>query len=139
MHVDPPLISLFKSKNDTKLDKYCVKNKFHRDPTSEKLDLCEFKIVLFYYGETDELFLFVQNLQKTFGVSVILAVVVKNWCIFTLVRGEALQQIDTLYVQVGRTTTIHLNPVVLGLGTKTFPVNAIPNQNCAMSHIMRNL
>ena len=38
VHVEPPPIPLIKIKNDEKLDKYCVKNKFHRYPTSEKPD-----------------------------------------------------------------------------------------------------
>ena len=32
VYVNPPLIMLFKSKNDTKSDKYCVKIKLRKDP-----------------------------------------------------------------------------------------------------------
>ena len=34
VHIDPPLITLIKIKNDDKSDKDCVDNKFRRDPTS---------------------------------------------------------------------------------------------------------
>ena len=38
VHVYPPPIPLIKIKNDDKPDKYFVKNKLFRDPTSEKSD-----------------------------------------------------------------------------------------------------
>ena len=47
MHLEPPPILLIKINNDAELDKDCIKIKFPRDPTAEKLDLCEFKISLF--------------------------------------------------------------------------------------------
>ena len=50
MHVEPPPIPLIKSNNDEKLDKHCVKVILHRDLTSEKSDLYEFKIALFDNG-----------------------------------------------------------------------------------------
>ena len=39
IHVDPPPIQLNKSENDAKSEKDSVKNKLHRDPTSEKSDI----------------------------------------------------------------------------------------------------
>ena len=47
VHVEPPPIPLIKSNNGDKSDKYCVKVKLCRDPTSQILDLYEFKMVLF--------------------------------------------------------------------------------------------
>ena len=40
MYMEPPLIPLIKTKNDDKLDKYFVKIKLRRYPTSGKLYLC---------------------------------------------------------------------------------------------------
>ena len=50
VHTGPPLIQLFKSNSDDKLDKDCVKIKLRRDPTSQKMDLYEFKMALVYNG-----------------------------------------------------------------------------------------
>ena len=49
LHVDPPPITLIKGKHNDKSEIDFVKIKFHRDPTSENLDLYEFKIALFMY------------------------------------------------------------------------------------------
>ena len=54
IHVEPPHVTLIKSKNDAKLENYCVKIKLCRDPTSEKLDIYEFKTDLFDNGKTEE-------------------------------------------------------------------------------------
>ena len=43
LHVNPAPIPLIKNKNNEKLDKYCVKIKFYRDPTLQKSDLYELK------------------------------------------------------------------------------------------------
>ena len=54
----PPLILLIKSKNDDKLDKYCVKIELCRDPTPEKLYLYELKMTFFDNGEPEDFLLF---------------------------------------------------------------------------------
>ena len=59
--MDPPPILLMKIKNDTKLDKDSVKIKFRRYPTSENLDLYEFKMALFDCGKPQEFLLFVRK------------------------------------------------------------------------------
>ena len=50
-HMYPPPVPLIKNKHDDNLEKYSIKLKLHRDLTSEKLDLYEFKIVLFENGD----------------------------------------------------------------------------------------
>ena len=60
-HVDPPPIPLIKEKHYGNSDKYFVKGKLCRDPTSTTLDLYEFKMSLFDNGEPEEFFLFVSN------------------------------------------------------------------------------
>ena len=56
VHVDPPPIHLIKIKHDDKLDRDFVNIKLRRDPTSETLDLYEFKIVLFDNSNPEESF-----------------------------------------------------------------------------------
>ena len=46
-----------------KAEKYCVKIKLRRNPTSEKSDLYEFKMALFDNDEPEEFLLFVQNFK----------------------------------------------------------------------------
>ena len=62
MHVKPPPIPLIKNNYDEKLDKYCVKIKLLRDPTSEKSDINDFKMDLFDNFDPEGLLLFVRNL-----------------------------------------------------------------------------
>ena len=66
VHVDPPLIPLLKRKNYEKPDKDCVKIKLRRYPTSQKSELYEFKIVLFYNSDPEELLLLIRNFITTF-------------------------------------------------------------------------
>ena len=54
MSVEPSPIPLIKIKNDENSDKYFVKIKLCRDPTSENLDLDELKMALFDNGDPDE-------------------------------------------------------------------------------------
>ena len=65
MLVEPPPIPLISGNNDTKLNKYSVKIKLHKDPTSENSDLYEFKMALFDNGEPEEFLLLVCNFQMT--------------------------------------------------------------------------
>ena len=61
VHVDPTPIPLIKINNKEKSDKYFVNIQFCRDPTSEKLDLYEFKMTLFL--------LFICNFNMTLEAS----------------------------------------------------------------------
>ena len=62
LHVEPPPIPLIESRNDTKTDKYFVKIKFCRDPTSKNSDIYEFKIALFDKIDPEEFLLFFTEL-----------------------------------------------------------------------------
>ena len=53
-HIYPPLIPLIREDNDGKSDKYFVKLKLRRDPTSSTSELYEVKISLFENGEPEE-------------------------------------------------------------------------------------
>ena len=51
---------------------------------------------------------------------VVLTTIAKIHYMCTMLRGEALFQLDTLYVEFGSTTTTHLNRIILGYGTYFF-------------------
>ena len=110
------MIILFKIKNDKKSNKYCVKIKLCRDPVWEKSYIYEFKMALFGSDETEEFLLFVCNFQMTLEASRTLYDGLKIQYIHTLVRGEALKQLEMFSVEVGSTTTEKLNLIILVLG-----------------------
>ena len=62
-HVEPPPINLIKETCNGKLDKDFIKLKHCRDPTSITLDLYEFNISLFVYGDTEEFLLFIHDFK----------------------------------------------------------------------------
>ena len=64
VHVEPPLITLIKRKNNEKSDEDCLKIKLRRDPTSKKSDLYEFKMTLFDNGDPEEFLLFIRNFSN---------------------------------------------------------------------------
>ena len=74
MHVGPPPIFLIKSKNNDKSDKYFVKLKLHKYPTSSSSYLYEFKVDLFDNGDPEEFLLFVWNFNMTLVASGTLAI-----------------------------------------------------------------
>ena len=65
VHVEPPTIPLIKGKYDGKSDKYLLKMKLRRDPTSSTADLYEFKMSLFDNGKPEELSLCMRNFNMT--------------------------------------------------------------------------
>ena len=64
VHVESPLITLIKRKNNEKSDEDCLKIKLRRDPTSKKSDLYEFKMTLFDNGDPEEFLLFIRNFSN---------------------------------------------------------------------------
>ena len=67
-HMEPPPTPLVKRKNNDKSENDFVKMKLRRDPTSEDLDLYEFKMALFYNGYQED-FLFAHNFKMTLEAS----------------------------------------------------------------------
>ena len=117
IHVDAPPITWVKINNDEKPDKYSVKIKLRRDPTSEKSDLHKLKMDLLYNGDPEEALLFIWNFQMILEVSGTLAESAKIHNICTLLHGKALCQLDTLSVEWESTTVTNLNHNILVLGT----------------------
>ena len=124
MDLDPPYITLIKGKKDAKFVKNGVKKLFRRDPTPEKLDLYEFKMTLFENSEPEEFLFFIQHFQMTLELAVTLTDSADIKYICTLLRGEALRQLGTFYIEVGSTTISYLNRIILGLGTN-FPCSCV--------------
>ena len=57
MQLKSTQIPLIKIKKDEKSDKYCVKIKLHRYPTSQNLEIYEFKIAVFDNSKPEEFLL----------------------------------------------------------------------------------
>ena len=87
-HVETPPIPLIKEKHNGNSDKYFVKLKLCRVPTSPTSDLYEFKISLFDNGEPEEFLLFVRNFNMTLAASGTLEAGTKYQYLCTLFRGE---------------------------------------------------
>ena len=86
-HVEPPPIPLIQETYYGKSDKYFVKLKLRRDPTSSTSDLYEFKMSLFDNDETEDFLLFVSNFNTNLAASGTLEVGTKIQYLRTLVRG----------------------------------------------------
>ena len=56
----------------------------------------------------------------------------------TLIRGEALRQLETLSFKVGSISIVYLNRIILGLCMYFFSINASPKQKHAMRPRTRN-
>ena len=115
-HVQLPLIIQIKSKNDKKAEKYCVEIHFRKYPTSENLDLYEFKMAFLDNNKPEELLLLMWNFKIMLDKSGIIAANTRIQYLCTLSRGEALCQFGTLCAHVASMTIAHLNRLILGLG-----------------------
>ena len=86
-HVEPPIIPLTQKTHDGKSEKYIVKIKLLRDPTSSTSDLYEFEMSLFDNGKPEEFLLFVRKFNMNLAASRTLEAGTKMQYLFTLVRG----------------------------------------------------
>ena len=87
LHVEPPPIPLIKRKHNDNLEKDVVNIKLCRYPTSERLDLYEFKIFLFKNGNLEEFLLCVSNFNITLKASGMIDTGAKVQYICKLVNG----------------------------------------------------
>ena len=120
VHLDPPLIPLTKIKNNENSDKDCVKIKLRRNPTTQKLDLYQFKMIFFDNGYPEEFFYLIRNFNMTIEASGMLVDGLKIQYLCTLVCVEELRQFDIFYDEVGSTTSENLKSNILGLGMYSF-------------------
>ena len=87
VHMYPPPIPLIKSNNNDKPEKYCVKTKLRRYPTSENYDLYELKMALFDNGKPEDFLLFTRNINTNIEPLGTLMVDAKIQYLCTMVRG----------------------------------------------------
>ena len=120
-HVEPPPIPLIQETHDGKSDKYFVKLKLCRDPTSSTSDPYEFKMALFDNGKPEEFLLFVSNFNMTLAASGTLEAGVKYQYLHTLVCREALCQFDLLSADLEGTQTLNVDYIIKGLA-QYFPL-----------------
>ena len=97
------------------MDKYFVKLKLCRDPTSSTSELYDFKGCLFDNGDPEEFFLFMRNFNMTLAASGTLEAGAKYQYICTIVRGEALCHFDLLSADVESTQTLNVDEIIKGL------------------------
>ena len=120
MHVEPPQITLTKSNKNDISDKYFVKIKLLRDPTSGKSDLYEFKMHFFDNSEPEKFLLFVRNFIMTLKASRTFKSDPKIHYLRTLLQGEALRQFDTSSAEVKIAIPVTLESIILCLGAYFF-------------------
>ena len=117
LHVDSSLITLIKSKNYEKLDKYYIEIKLGRYPTSENSDPYKFKMALFDNSNPEEFLLFVCNFNMNIEASGTLKSGVKIKYLHFLFRVEALHKFDMLSDEVESAGSKTLSSIILDLGT----------------------
>ena len=115
VHVEPPPIPLIKGKYDGKSDKYLLKMKLRRDPTSSTTDLYEFKMSLFDNGNPEEFLLLVRKFNTTLVDSGTLETGAKVQYLHMLVNGEALHQFELLSIGMESTKTLNEEYIINGL------------------------
>ena len=115
-HVEHHPIPLVKETSTVKSDGDYVKLKLRRDTTSSTLDLYEFRMSLFDYGQLEEFLLFVRNFQTTLAATGTIETEAKVQYLRTLLRGGALHQFDLLYADVKNTETrLYADDLLKGL------------------------
>ena len=114
-HLESPSIPLIKGTCNGKSEKDCVKLNLCRYYTSSTSDLYEFKMFLFYHGNTEEFMLFIRNFNMTLAATQTLDTDAKIHYICTLLCGEALRQFDLFSADVENTETLNVDYYIRGL------------------------
>ena len=139
IHVDPPLISLIKSKLDLKTKRDDVNIKLRRNPTPEKMDIYELKMDLFDNSDPYKLLLFIQNFKMMIEALVMIIANVNIQYSHNILRGELLCEFYYLCIQIGSMSITHLNQFILDLGTYFNPENVISKKTRMMHHRTRKI
>ena len=138
VHMKTPQIPLIKNNHRDKREKDCVKLQLNRDPTSDKLDLCEFKMTLHDNGDTEDFMFFVRHFNTTPAASGTLEIYAKVQYLHTLVSGELLCWFHLLSAGVEGTNPLTVKNYYFWVGCLIFPVNQISKKKSAMCSGMRN-
>ena len=116
IHVDPPYIPQIKIKNDLKTEKYYVKIKFRRNPTSEKRS-CMNLYLYFWKCQAERIqFFYCGIIRRCLERQGCFTEIANIQYLCNLLRGKALKKIKKLCVQFGNTKMTHLNIILFGLG-----------------------
>ena len=111
-HVEPLPIPLIKVAYNGKSDKYFVKLKLRRDPTSSMLKIYEFRMYLFDNGDPEEFLFLISYFNMTLTESGMLKMGANIQYLFTLVHGDALHQFDLLSDDVESTETLTVDYII---------------------------
>ena len=137
-HLEPPPIPLIKENQNVKLDKYFVKQKLCRYPTSSTSDLYEFKISFFDNGEPEEFLLLFCNFNMTLAVSGTLESDAKFQYLSTIVCREALLQFESFSDDVESTETLNVDYIIRCVAQYPPPVRT-PNIHLGQSNMPHKL
>ena len=113
--MEPLPIPLIKETYNGKPEKYFVKVKLRRDPTSSMSYLYDFNMSLFDNGEPEEFLLFICNFNTTLSATGTLYMGAKIKYIRTLVCGEALRRFYLLFADVENTETLNVDYYIKGI------------------------
>ena len=116
-HVNPPHIPLIKSNIDTKFERDYKKTNRRRNPTSKTYSRYEFKTTLFDLGDPEEFILFQCNYQMILKVLGNIAMGEKIQYPHNFIHQQALCVFGTLCGKVDKSNTMHLNQIILILGS----------------------
>ena len=112
--MEPPPTPLIKIKHGNKSETYFDKIKLHSNLTSSSMDLYGFKRTLFDNGETEEFLLFLKKINSTLAASGTLTTGAKIKYFRSLVHGEALRQIDSIFSDVEGVNLLNVEAIILG-------------------------
>ena len=124
VHVGLPLIPLVKGKYDGKPEKYFIKLKLRRYPTSIMSNLNKFMMSLFDNGETEEFLLFMHNFNINITVSGALDIGAKIKYLCGLVCGEALRHFVLFTDDMESTDLLTVEYIIKGLSLYFPPVTS---------------
>ena len=114
-YVWPLTIALIKETCIGQSDKYLVKIKFRRYPTSSTSDLYEFIMSFFYHGKPEEFLLFICNFNMTLLATGTLDMDAKMPYSRTIFYRQLLRQFDLLSDDVKNIETLNVDYYIKGL------------------------
>ena len=110
-----------------------VKLTLRRDPTLSPLDLYEFKMSLFEYGNPEDFLLFIRNFNMTLAVSGALGAGAKYQYLRILFCREALHQFDSLFDGIEGAENLNVHYIIRGLA------QYFPRATCAVERKKRTV
>ena len=119
-HVDNPPTPLIESKHNVNSDKYFIKLKLCRYPTSATSGLYEFNMALFDNGESEEFLLLVRDFIITLAMSGKLEMGAKIQYLCDILHGKVLHNFYSLPNDVKIMNPLTVENIILGLASYFF-------------------